>query len=459
MVPCLFSCFPSILRLGEEQHPLTKKRPSPLQLDADGMLRVPIYRRVRREACPLLQHSWEQEWMEVLQHCWTHPQDALTVTQHSGRTALHLATFNHPCPLTVAEALLNANRHMILVQDANWYTPLHNVCFFPGEVLVKLFCDTAVMVEQELQGVGIPPTSGTSPLFLAAKRAAPLPTLRYLLHTRSRTEWIAPSTGSEPYWMDSLDEYSSPLEILLRDRAASIWFATSLVEAPELQRTMKQYAYRRLREWNGIVILTQAEEEEEEAFGSSEQQRFDDFGQDELRALDLWEKCIELLAEHTPRLQPSNDDDTAKNDWGVLHAISCAKVPIPSLLQVALAVFPEQTLQRDEHGMLPLHHVLLAKHPYATQTLVSALLQHSPEAAQHRMPDEGPTPLSLALHMKLPTDILSELLAVDSYATLGMAHPGSGMYPFAAAASRDYELDVIFSLLVAHPQILGHHVL
>jgi hypothetical protein len=82
----------------------------------------------------------------------------------------------------------------------------------------------------------------------------------------------------------------------------------------------------------------------------------------------------------------------------VLHAIACAKVPIQSLLQVALAVFPEKTLQRDDHGMLPLHHVLLAKHPYATQRLVSALLQHSPEAAQHRMPNEGPTPLSLALH-------------------------------------------------------------
>jgi hypothetical protein len=43
------------------------------------------------------------------------------------------------------------------------------LCFFPGKVPVKLFCDAAIMVKQELQVVGIPLKSGSSPLFWAAK--------------------------------------------------------------------------------------------------------------------------------------------------------------------------------------------------------------------------------------------------------------------------------------------------
>jgi ankyrin repeat protein len=455
MAPCLFfPCFPMFL---EETNKQQQQQRRMLYIDsASGAMRVPQYKKVRREACPMLQWSWEEEWNELLLRCLSNPEEALSVTEHSGRTALHLATFNHPSPLKVAQALLKANRHMVLVQDNNWYTPLHNVCFFPGEHLVNLFCDTAIMVEQELQGHGcIPVTSGTSPLFLAAKRAAPLSTLECLLATRSRTEWIAPSTGGEPYWdSKTLDEYSSPLEILLRDRAAQCFDIERIQENAELRNALRTIAYKQLSKGGrGRRIAKDDSDETKEETTAADFENPKD-----LEALRLWEKCIELLAEHCPLLLKNNDADL-EFPFGVLHAVACVKVPIPSLLQVALAVVPEQTLQRDERGMIPLHHVLLANHPYATQTLVSTLLQHCPACALVALGgDDGPTPLSLALDRKLPVAILQELLKADSHITLGMVDPLLGLYPFCVAAARDYDLDVIYSLLVANPQVIGYHL-
>ena len=453
MPPCLFfPCFPKSM--------VDERRSTRLMLHIDsssGAMSIPKYKKVPRDSCPMLKWSWEEEWNELLLRCLSNPEEAMRVTQHSGRTALHLSTFNHPCPLKVAQALLQANRHMVLVQDSNWYTPLHNVCFFPGEALVDLFCDTAIMVEQELQGQGcIPATSGTSPLFLAAKRAAPLVTLQCLLATRSRTEWIAPSTGGEPYWdSKTLDEYSSPLEILLRDRAAQVFDTRHIEENKELKNSFRTIAYKRLVQWRkgGNRQGTIVEASEDALLNGSENNE----------DLALWEKCIELLVEHVPLLLVSEDenDEQVKTffSFGVLHAVVCAKVPIPSLLHVALAVFPEQALQLDESGLAPLHHALLANHPYATQTIISTLLQHSPSCVFRGLGGcGGSTPLNLALDRKLPVGIIRELLRVDSHATLGMLDSKSGFYPLGTAAVRDYDLDLIYSLMLANPQVIGYHL-
>jgi hypothetical protein len=439
----------------------------------------------------------------LFEHVYIHPDEALSITEHSGRTALHLATFNHPCvPFQVAQALLQANRHMVLVPDSQCYTPLHNVCFFPNEALVGLFCDTAIMVEQELQGLGsIPPNYGTSPLFLAAKRAAPLCTLQCLLATRTRTQWIAPSTGGEPYWdQRSLDEYSSPLEILLRDRAAKCFEfilhdTTTIEDVVETnvkeehgneanntnnlnrrrRRAFRDAAYkllvppvkeeRPIHPPDAIHINTNSNSRnEEEAVPVGKVQ---DYNVEDILALRLWEKCIVLLAEHCPRVlipqpRPSSDEDSSGDyfPFGILHAVSSAKVPIPSLLQFVLAIFPEQCLFRDDvMGMIPLHHVLLAQHPYATQSLLRTLLQHTPSSALIPCP-KGRTPLCLALDRQLPYHlVVKELLLADSsHGTLGRMDPVSGLYPFCLAATNHYELEVIYELLIANPQVIGYHL-
>ena len=120
--------------------------------------------------------------------------------------------------------------------------------------LIALFCETAILVEEEILAMGNGPgtkhstaaatallahsTESTispsennpttahskcSPFYLACKRNAPLTVLRTLLKTRSsQTTWIAPRTGGEPNWAtssigDRAQNASSPLEILLRE--------------------------------------------------------------------------------------------------------------------------------------------------------------------------------------------------------------------------------------------------
>ncbi len=501
---------------------------SVLKMDSStGALRIPSYTQISRaEHCPLLKHAWAQDWGQVLKICSNQPWRTLHMTKYSGRTALHLATFDRRCPLAVASALLKANRHMIAVRDSNNYTPLHIVAFFSAATaiaqgtgmnaslntaansaetvipsnqmgrntnettgnsggtqqleipyinarnivdaetearnVVSLFCDTAIMVEQELtrargtdrENEELPLLEGTSPLYLAAKKGAPVSILRILLETRSRTHWIAPSTGGEPYWYKSPQaaarvefpfgpSFSSPLEVLLREdrlrssmnasyyrndafllgeeedgnllrrgrsqhnerrhssSAAASRIAKSSTRArrsplhpdeikgnPQLIQAMRKVAIDRCREQS--KFRKECGKAKTIAVNKSCICKFSNFSESQQRCLELWEKCIELLATAggggIPMLQNNGKDAHGKNSesstsfvpYGILHACVCCKVPVPSLVEIALVLFPEQVSQRDTScGFIPLHHVLRAKHKYsyATSNLLTILLQ------------------------------------------------------------------------------------
>lgn len=536
----------------------TPSPPSVLRMDpTTGALQLPIYKTVPRDVCPLLRHSWSQDWDRVVQVVSKEPFRTLHRTDHYNRTALHLVTFSHrPCPLDVVRALLRANRHMVLMQDKNWYTPLHLAAFFArsaGETtLTSLLCDTAIMVEQELQhgaAGAIPRSYGTSPLLLAAKRNAPLETLRALLKTRSHTRWIAPTTGGEPYWDDGTpaEDYSSPLEVLVRDRVNQYLRPELLLLPPlthstdgtmddgdkttynlsPLANRMRQVAVDRLvggtnygkdgnnrrlyvttredtkiitlaAECNGTIVTRS------DALCGTDTDGVDrhtvveiditdpvllpsPFGDDEMKCIRLWEKCIELLVGHCPLLQVDRETDCPR---GILHAVTCCKVPIPSLVQVVLTLFPEQVVQRDERGMIPLHHVLCANHKYATEPLLEILLSATPsdQDSSHswsslsssspslvslfrstalipfpptvnddcngddqyedggeigscyienngRDRPTGPTALAFALRRGLPMkSVIQRLLEADSDVTLSTMDPSTKLYPFGLVA-------------------------
>ena len=578
-----------------------KKRLTSFLIDSSsGTMNIPTYRTVSRDNCPLLRLAWEQRWQQVANRCVSHPQEALCLSEHSRRTALHLALLsNSVFPVECAKALLKANRHLVLVQDKENYTPLHIACFFArrqsmasstveegstlrrrrsapnfystwcrrivGEPqdcndMISLFCDTAIMVEQEQQQRGtIPQLTGISPLFLASKRDAPLSILQILLQTRHepsvpslsrfanscnienqtrrRAEWIAPSTGGEPYWdSTTLDEYSSPLEILLRDRGPAV-FGRLLVDpmlhnddsnigsegetAGESQehiervfQVMRNVVRARLAREYGAMNGSRPKQlhgsHHDETLGVNNVscvlrdplQDEDDLTQlsvEDCRAILLWEKCIELLASSNNIPCLDLPASSAAFPFGVVHAVACCKVPLPSLLQLTLSVFPEQSLLRDQaFGMIPLHHVLEAQHPYATKKLLSILLLHEPVSALTAFPPRandggmdvsgmcdngrgqqmGPSPLIRAMELNMPYDFIQELLSStaaagndgyisvqDSYGhknngqhmnPLDFPDPTSGLFPFAIAASQDYDLTVVYSLLLANPQVMLH---
>ncbi len=522
---------------------------SVLKLDSStGALRIPSYTQISRAAhCPLLKHAWAQNWEQVLKICSNQPWRSLHMTKYSGRTALHLATFDRRCPLAVASALLKANRHMIAVRDSNNYTPLHIVAFFSAATavaqgatmdvssndaetsaaqnaiaanqmgrntedtngnadrtqsvektlasatntvdaeteamnVVSLFCDTAIMVEQELgrargkdreKEEELPLLEGTSPLYLAAKKGAPVSILKILLETRSRTHWIAPSTGGEPYWYESprgtarvefpySPSFSSPLEILLReDRLRSSMNASyyrndafllgeeedgnllrrgrtqphgrrnnsssaaaarirngstrarrsplhpdEIEGNPHLIQAMRRIAIDRCHEhyksWKECSKVNYSV-----GFDSSGSESHD-FTESQQRCLELWEKCIELLVTAggggIPILLNEKQDLDGQDagssktfaPYGILHACVCCKVPVPSLVEIALILFPEQVSKRDAiYGLIPLHHVLRAKHrySYATSNLLTILLKgraSSTARASEKKPKSAP---------------------------------------------------------------------
>jgi hypothetical protein len=416
---------------------------------SSGAMRLPTYKEVRRENSGMLRFSWEKKWDELELRCMTHPYEAFHVTENSGRTPLHLSTFNVPCPPKVARALLLANRHMAVVQDKDWYTPLHNVCFFQqGDPLVSLFCDTILMVQCELQGNGqLPSPSGMSPLYLASKRSAPLETLQTLLNTRSKVDWIAPSTGGEPYSnYETLDEYSSPLEILLRDRSATCFepirlggtkSKVSLIcrDIARLRLSQRCYRHDNPKKYERLDLHSES------------------LTDSDLKAVHLWEKCVELLQEHCPLLEgPSTcEGEPLSLPFAIVHAIASLKVPVPMLLEVALIIFPEQATARDIKGMIPLHHVMLAKHPYATKTLISHLLSHSPSSLDLPFPNGGSI-LSQALILGLPESLVYDLLETCSHNSLAI--PFDRMLPCCIAVSAGYELELIFRLILASPDVI-----
>ena len=330
----------------------SQRRRNNLIIDLDGAMIVPHYKYVPRAACRMLLLAWERRWDECVRRCNVMPEEAFAKTEHSGRTALHLATFNEGCPMEVAVAMLKANRHAILVEDRNFYTPLHNLgLFHGGDELMSLFCDTAIMVEQELQGRGkLPTPSRTSPLYLAAKRDAPVTTLRLLMQTRARSQWIAPSTGGEPYWdpQQTLDMFSSPLEILMRGRSSCL---VGLSNETKLQMTCMALNWGS----DGAVVMTARD--------------YHDQG-----ALTMWEKCLLLMKEH---VRTTRADAGSEPMPSLVHTIASLKVPMPPLLQLAVELFPEQLIQRDDTGKYPLIHVLHSNHPYATKQLISILLHNS----------------------------------------------------------------------------------
>jgi hypothetical protein len=199
-------------------------------------------------------------------------------------------------------------------------------------------------------------------------------------------------------------------------------------------------------------------------------------------------------------------DDLSHVPYGILHSVVSCKVPIPLLVQAALIVFPEQAFQRDEQGMIPLHHVLFANHKYATTQLLNILLPGTKAGEMgkklhstvlFRFPNNGPTPLAYALKQELAMDpVIKKLLEAERDVSLCTKDPSTMLYPFCLAAlpaknntSRDTKtsteyaleesgeikdrptsethettilscrylerLDLTFQLLVTHPQVLS----
>ncbi len=387
----------------------------------------PKYKTVSRRNCLLLKFLWDRDWPRVIQRIESHPQESYCLTEHSMRSALHLASFNHGCPLVAAEALLLANVHALYVEDSSTFTPLHYACSFQTgtDHLVPLFCQKLEEMDVQFTGTGQIPLILTSnarrsPLLLACSRNAPISVLCAVMTASSSigstNKWMCPTTGGEPYWYDVKDfgiRALSPLAVLV-DQYLDVGKATP-ADFQELREQLQR---------NSCSFAP-----------------FQDFelGQSK-ETLSVLRKAI-LLMEHT----------LGEYDGSALHIACSLKVSIPSLAAILGAVLPEQATIHDSLGFIPLHHVLL--NPHSPLQLLCNVLDINRDACT--IPTwYGTYPLILSIQKGWGWETCISELVRASPATLDTADRETGLVPFLLAASVNADVTTIFELLRVAPHQL-----
>lgn len=398
---------------------------------------VPVYSEVSRRQCCLLEDVWERRWPYVLERCKSHPSEACCISDLSRRTALHLASFNHGCPVFVAEALIQANPHALSREDHYGHTPLHCVSFFQGgtDNLVILFCEKLVEfhslgTDTSLDKRAASVKRAASPLHMACARDAPIQVLDALVSMRSTDslQWVAPVTGGEPYWeSDTRIKEETPLNVLVNNRREDL--VKTNCAAKQRMRSVTYDFFQ----WN-------QESDELTHCGQSS----DD---DHTDTLSTWLKCLLLLREHMHRYSHIDGNDQGS----LVHLVASLNVPIPALVECCAQLFPDEVLNKDDRGYTPLHHSLL----HSATEVMHILLHHEPKAAKVVLPN-GQLPLIVALEKNLSwNDGLNKLVSAfpDS---LIRRDPLSRLYPSLLAASLDAELGTIFLLIRLRPDLLKH---
>jgi len=426
---CFFLCGENLDEKADLRDGLLVTAPPPEELPpSPTRVRIPIYKKVSRRQCPLIDYTWERQWQNVVARCHSHPSEAACVSDHSGRTALHLASFNHGCPNYVAHALIHANPHALAKQDSYGQTPLHYATQFRGGTneLVVLYCQKLIEFASRMDVINACPAITASPLYLACLRNAPITVLNALVCTRQYIGacWIAPITGGEPYWDHENDVHveehgtKTPLSVLI-DSYKDIDMGID----SEMRQQMKDATLSINEDKQLCQDLPPAE-----------------------GMMAMWLKCLVLLREHLHTYARNNDGAS------LLHLVASLKVPVPVLVECCALVFPEKALQRDHEGYVPLHYALLNPPCYSVYIL-NILLRNQPEAAALAMPN-GRSPLVVALQQQRVWwhSGLQELVMADPDA-LERRDSESGLYPFQMAACLDSNVTIIYGLLRLRPDL------
>ena len=369
--------------------------------------------------------------MNVVARCHSHPSEAACVSDHSGRTALHLASFNQGCPDYVAVALIQANPHALIKQDSYGQTPLHYAAQFRGGTndLVMLYCEKLVEFASRMDVLNACPIITASPLYLACLRNAPISLLNTLLSTRQSigTCWIAPITGGEPYWEHDVDIHEqgtkSPLSVLV-ESTINVDIEIDVDTRQEMRN----------------AVLSMNEDVELECEDSPTN------GRDAVMA--FWLKSLLLLRSQLQIYSCNNAN------FSLLHLVAALKVPVPVLVDCCAVVFPEEALQRDDEGFVPLHYALLNP-SFHSSVVIQILLQKQPEAASLAFPN-GKSPLVVALEkQRVWCSSGMEQLVMAAPDALEQSDAESGLYPFQLAASLNSNETVIYRLVRLRPDLLA----
>lgn len=337
------------------------------------------YKKKNRDACLLLSACWNQDWDQVRRRCQTHPREAFCKTLDSGRTALHLACMpGTQAPEDVIELLIDCNPHALIVQDNHQYsgTPMHFLC---GSVhrdnprLMGKAVQAALTVTKKCP-FDLPVAHYWSPFSMACYKCAPAGTLEVII--QGAGTWIAPYTGCETQVYGG-KAYPTPLRAI----------------------------------WDGV--------------------------KEHLQSLD--EQTIQSLRTMTTTADPLRENDAAIEAWRKLSVLlrwgaahnKCRSIPelmvwihqpVPGLMRLVCAVFPESMRKRTKDGI----------------TILQALL--------YRSDIRSLDPTVTAEMLFTIVELCPELLMVRE--------KWCDFCPVMRAASLDLSLDIVYAMLVAAPQVM-----
>lgn len=425
-------------------------------------IRIPIYRKVSRRTCPLLDYTWEMRWTNVVDRCISHPSEACCVSSFTGRTALHLASLNHGSPDFVARALLHANPHALLKQDSYGQTPLHIASQYASGTnnLVLLYCATLVELASRSEANkdvvvnACPPIMEASPLYLACDRSAIIDVVKALVKTRTTigTCWIAPVTGGEAFfpWQDDQQQASTSMNDGIQvDNATKTPLSVAVELCPDFNVDPTTVDDSTI----GVRLLKEMKNTGESILNSDNREpQF--AGICNLLIMACWLKSIVLLKPHYQSL--ARDSQGAS----LLHLVAALRVPVPALAAWCARVFPETLLQQDANGYIPLHYALLnpSSSKQSQDYVIMVLVRSQPDAAKVAFPCNGQsTTLVVALQQQRPWwwhGYLEELDMANPDA-LAQRDDESGFHPYQLAASLDADLSTIYGLLRLRPDLLA----
>ena len=366
----------------------------------------------------------DMDWDGVIQHAKDHPEDASYVDGHYYESVLYLACQHNP-PVAAIHAILQAYPKAVLhVSRAHHDLPLHIAVRYQlgTEILEELLTDFPVTaVEQTRFG------------------RTPLMALWEFRHKSRRQEQERTEQGqSEANQQD-----------------------TNETEEDE------QF-------WDKVMVILRAVarfREDPKYFAQKPSTRTKEF------------RCHASESSDRSSHQESVDNNEKRSDVNplVVHAavsLGAQSCPV-EVLEYVLARFPDQVSTRDRWGYLPLHIAVRSppwngsasmkhKHRSREQRFVASLLQAYPEAAtiphsrgstdkaEHAAIDNR-LPLITALNNGHTWNGTVQDLFRTAPEVLQVRDPVSGLLPFHLAAAGDSanDLDTVFEVLRAHPQLMA----
>ena len=299
-------------------------------------------------------------WPAISFRCGTHPQEAsVAFVDERGDTALHWAVFGKP-PVGAIQALLEACPALVSTKNRRGMLPIHVAASYraSGDVVRAL-------VQAYPEGAGIPvPGKNTCALHLMCDYGASLDSLRAVLESDAGVASLQTK--------DNIFQ-TTPLRIL------------------NLRKSM--------HEFHNIVSNIRKIRQKQEALRESMSVK-PTKGQDLLELLEqqlktfrddeFWQKASLLISTEYTNAAVQKDADCQRE---ILNACTALWEQCPaSLTELAMLLYPEQLLQRDGQGRLPLHHAAQG----SDITVLLDLLRACPEAAKFR-DKQGCFPVQLAI--------------------------------------------------------------